>query len=576
MENNADRCGKAMLTGVVKHWCEEKGFGFIAPDTGSENIFVHRHALVSSDSLMLGDEVAFETEFDTQKGKWKAASCMVTRRPGEVSGCFSPLIGSGRGCFSGGAMQMGAPSGNSCGSLPSGRLGNISGGQPGYQGGLNASMQCNYPSGPPDYQPRGFQSSCTGSHQGGIAGDPFLGNNLPPCMGGGMPPNMSEGMSGGGMTGGCMPGAGIPGGGMHGGAMCGSMSGGMSMSDNMASGMSGGMPGVMSGNMSSGCMSGNMSGGMPCNAGGAMLGGMRGDMMPPQYSSGRGARMNDGFQKGRSNGGCLPGACAGIDDGFGPGCFDLDPGGGFVGGSTFSGACVGNCGTSCGGHMPNELACGRGKGPGSKGGKKGSGKTPPNAMSKAKGSLGGKRGSPAKGKGRGGVGRGAVAPVAGLSSYSASGGCCSAPFTLGGGSERDEIVLSIGSDVSEKDELLAQSYMLRELPLGWLQCQGPRGLFYFHSTTHSLSIVVPADLRRELAANAAASSSTAPQGGSSAARNQQSQWAQQNQLTQPPSHNKRSPDQQGATSQSKTKAYVQQAFQQLSQQQQLQQQQQDM
>jgi len=564
-----------MPTGVVKHWCEEKGFGFIAPDTGAENIFVHRHALVSSDSLMLGDEVAFETEFDTQKGKWKAASCMVTRRPGEVSGCFSSLSGSGRGGFSGGAVQMGlpgAPSGNYCGSLPSGRLGNISGGQPGYQGGLNTAMQGNYPSGPPDYQPGGFQTSCTGNHLGGIAGDPFLGNNLSPCMGVGMPPNMSEGMSGGGMSGGCMPGAGMPGGGMQGGAMCGSMSGGMSMSGNM-----GGMPGGMSGNMSSGCMSG-MSGGMPCNAGGAMLGGARGDMMPPQYSSGRATRMNDGFQKGRSNGGCMPGACTGVGDGFGPGCFDQDPGGGFAGGSPFNGACFGNCGTSCGGRMPNEFSCGKGKGAGSKGNKgskKGSGKAPPSAISKAKGSLGGKRGGSAKGKGRGGVGVCAIAPVAGLNSCSASGGCCSAPFTLGGGGGGDDdVVLSIGQDPSEQAEFLAQSYLLRELPLGWLQCQGPKGIFYFHSTTRALSIVVPADLRKELAANAAVPSSTAPQGGSAAARNQQEQWSQQDQLTQPSSRNQRSSDQQGATSQSKAKAYVQQAFQQRSHQPQQQQQQQ--
>ncbi|CAE8701220.1 unnamed protein product, partial [Polarella glacialis] len=59
---------KAMLSGTVKMWNEEKGFGFIAPGDGGADLFAHRSVLQTTDGLAKGDEV----EYDEQKGKERA------------------------------------------------------------------------------------------------------------------------------------------------------------------------------------------------------------------------------------------------------------------------------------------------------------------------------------------------------------------------------------------------------------------------------------------------------------------------------------------------------------------------
>ncbi|MFO7968254.1 MAG: cold-shock protein [Archaeoglobaceae archaeon] len=49
------------MRGNVKFFNEMKNFGFIEPDEGSNDVFVHRSA-VESGSLNEGDVVEFETE----------------------------------------------------------------------------------------------------------------------------------------------------------------------------------------------------------------------------------------------------------------------------------------------------------------------------------------------------------------------------------------------------------------------------------------------------------------------------------------------------------------------------------
>jgi cold shock protein len=57
------------MQGTVKWFNDSKGFGFITPDDGSKDVFVHFSAIASGGfkSLKEGDRVQFETE-QGQKG----------------------------------------------------------------------------------------------------------------------------------------------------------------------------------------------------------------------------------------------------------------------------------------------------------------------------------------------------------------------------------------------------------------------------------------------------------------------------------------------------------------------------
>ena len=50
-----------MSTGTVKFFNESKGFGFIKPDDGGKDIFVHVNAL-NGNTIAEGDKVSYEVE----------------------------------------------------------------------------------------------------------------------------------------------------------------------------------------------------------------------------------------------------------------------------------------------------------------------------------------------------------------------------------------------------------------------------------------------------------------------------------------------------------------------------------
>jgi CspA family cold shock protein len=60
-----------MDTGVVKFYNEQKGYGFIQPDNGGKDVFVHATALERAGmrSLAEGQKVSFDTREDRRTGK---------------------------------------------------------------------------------------------------------------------------------------------------------------------------------------------------------------------------------------------------------------------------------------------------------------------------------------------------------------------------------------------------------------------------------------------------------------------------------------------------------------------------
>ncbi len=63
------------ITGTVKFFNTAKGFGFIQPDTGEKDVFVHVTALEAAGihALNEGDKVSFALE-DDRRGRGKQAA----------------------------------------------------------------------------------------------------------------------------------------------------------------------------------------------------------------------------------------------------------------------------------------------------------------------------------------------------------------------------------------------------------------------------------------------------------------------------------------------------------------------
>ena len=63
-----------MAQGTVKWFNSEKGFGFIAPDDGGADVFVHISAVERSSlgSINEGQKLSFELERDARNGKMSA------------------------------------------------------------------------------------------------------------------------------------------------------------------------------------------------------------------------------------------------------------------------------------------------------------------------------------------------------------------------------------------------------------------------------------------------------------------------------------------------------------------------
>jgi CspA family cold shock protein len=63
-----------MSTGTVKWFNGQKGFGFIQPDDGGSDVFVHISAVerAGMTSLQEGQKISYELERDKRSGKTSA------------------------------------------------------------------------------------------------------------------------------------------------------------------------------------------------------------------------------------------------------------------------------------------------------------------------------------------------------------------------------------------------------------------------------------------------------------------------------------------------------------------------
>jgi CspA family cold shock protein len=68
------------LTGEVRTWLEFKGYGFISPDDGGRDVFVHSSALDRAVQLTAGARVEYELEECSPGRSPRAHRCRLVGR----------------------------------------------------------------------------------------------------------------------------------------------------------------------------------------------------------------------------------------------------------------------------------------------------------------------------------------------------------------------------------------------------------------------------------------------------------------------------------------------------------------
>jgi CspA family cold shock protein len=71
-------CVTMAFTGKIKQFFELKGFGFVTPDDGSEDVFVHIKDCPSLEGCQAGDACNYDIKWDDRQGKKKATNFSTT------------------------------------------------------------------------------------------------------------------------------------------------------------------------------------------------------------------------------------------------------------------------------------------------------------------------------------------------------------------------------------------------------------------------------------------------------------------------------------------------------------------
>ena len=68
---------KTMIKGVLKTWKEDRGFGFISPDDGRKDIFIHISALAGTSRRPVAGDVIYYQIARDNRGKYKAVNAHI-------------------------------------------------------------------------------------------------------------------------------------------------------------------------------------------------------------------------------------------------------------------------------------------------------------------------------------------------------------------------------------------------------------------------------------------------------------------------------------------------------------------
>ena len=82
-------------SGTIKKFFEDKGFGFVTPDDGGDDVFVHVKENPDLEGAQQGDACSFDTKWDDRKGKYNGTN--LTLKSGGGGGGGGGGKGKGKG-----------------------------------------------------------------------------------------------------------------------------------------------------------------------------------------------------------------------------------------------------------------------------------------------------------------------------------------------------------------------------------------------------------------------------------------------------------------------------------------------